>query len=115
MGIFANVMASGVLATSVDTANASLVRAYSHCAVGGGLAGLFVNLDTSSVNATLTGVMNLGKSRTRYTLEGSATPGLTTGTGIFGTNVELNGELLALETDGKLPSLDGKEEKMDLL
>jgi heparanase 1 len=93
---------------------ASSVRTYAHCAApaaaagkAGAVAVLVINL---SQNSTTVSFADGAVVTTEYVLSPSADPksSLIDATGLLGTGVELNGELLALGANGAVPAIEGK-------
>ena len=122
---WAQTMGPGVLRASIETANASAVRAYAHCspAGDGGVTALIVNLAAEAVNLTLfkedgtSGLAGAGTEQRRvvWSLEGSqfANTSITGGIGLASTAVTLNDDLLALDAQGNVPAMAGVTETRD--
>ena len=100
-------MGAKVLVAEVTSAASSAIRAYAHCTPGGqgNLTVLLINL---SLNATTVKLGSLPATpRSEYVLTPSTDPAssLTRDTGLLGTGVNLNGQLLKLSADGSLPQI----------
>ena len=109
--VYSSVMGTTVLATEVVTPDASAVRAYAHCyAKGGGngsAAVLLMNLHpTDYAQVALPPPFSQG-ARQNYLLQASADGSIINATGLLGTGIKLNGNLLTVGTDGSIAPLKG--------
>lgn len=108
---FGQLMGQAVLQASVTTQNSSAIRAYAHCTTNStsSLTVLIVNLARQTVKVELefsTTAVGRLDTQSEYHLEQSPDPSvLYNATGMLGTGVQLNGELLRLGADGSVPVL----------
>jgi len=109
--VWGTTMGSTVLDASVQTPHSTAIRAYAHCAAHhkGAVTVLLINLASVAVNVSLT-LPGASDSQLEFHLEQVASSSvLYNATGLLGTKVSLNGQLLQLEGDGKVPSLQGMQ------
>jgi len=90
------------------TRPSSSIRSYSHCSkqYDGGVVIMLINImnSTMDVNVTLPSG-TLGNTREDYVMSVPGDPWAAYPGGIYGKQVTLNGNLLALDSSGNLPSL----------
>jgi hypothetical protein len=101
--VWQRTVGAGVLAVTLPAAAPATLRAYAFCARGAApaLALVFINLSNASACVAVPAAARAGAPLTRYAF----TAGDAAGVGSW--SVRLNGALLALATDGRLPSMDG--------
>jgi hypothetical protein len=107
--VWSKTMGPTVLATTVASVGSSAIRAYAHCSAGGkgGVTVLLINLSPNSTTVTL----NMPTlPRFEYVLTPSIDPSssMTKDTGLLGTGIQLNGEVLKVPAGGGLPAMAPK-------
>ena len=101
--VWQRTVGAGVLALTLPAAAPATLRAYAFCARGAApaLALVFINIGNASACVAVPAAARAGAPLTRYAF----TAGDAVGVGSW--SVRLNGALLELATDGRLPSMDG--------
>jgi len=113
--LWSRLMGPTVLAARVESLNSTAIRAYAHCTVGhnGSVTVLLINLSQQATIISLGfpgaggdgGATAEAASRTEWHLtQSEQAGGLTNATGLLGSQVELNGKIMAL-LDGEVPQL----------
>eukprot|EP00656_Telonema_subtile_P048834 TRINITY_DN5925_c0_g1_i4.p1 TRINITY_DN5925_c0_g1~~TRINITY_DN5925_c0_g1_i4.p1 ORF type:complete len:543 (-),score=115.86 TRINITY_DN5925_c0_g1_i4:109-1737(-) len=108
--LFGQLMGPAVLRAELRTPNATAIRAYAHCTAGSeaSVTFLLINLAEQGVNVTLGLDSAAGLNQTEYKLQQrTGASSMDNSTGLLGTGIKLNGQLLQLTSTGAVPGLVG--------